>query len=119
MAEQSGVLMIMPALWWSTLVLVLVAIGLYWRLVSQLNVNAPGVLHAIDPRGFRALHAGSQLRFAVWLARGGFRDLDDRGLRRTGAALRGVLTIALALPAAAGLVLALTNVARDLLGSGF
>ena len=118
MAEQSGVLMIMPALWWSTLVLVLVAIGLYWRLVSRLNVTAPGVLHAIDPRGFRALHAGSQLRFAVWLARGGFLDLDDRGLRRTGAVLRGVLTIALALPAVTGLVLALTNVARDLLASG-
>jgi len=90
--------MIVPVLWWSALLLVLAATGFYWRLVWRLTATAPDVLHSIDPRGFRALHAGSQMRFAVWLARGGFRKLDDRGARRMGAALRGVLCLALALP---------------------
>lgn len=107
----------MPVLWWSTLVLVVAAMVLYWRLVSRLKAIAPNVLLAIDPHGFRALHFGSQIRFAVWLARGSGRALDDREARRTGAALRAVLAIAVILPAVTLMLPALTNAARDVLAS--
>jgi len=55
---------------------------LYWRIVRRISAQAPGLLGRIDPRGFRAMNASSQLRFSRFVVARSYRDVEDPDLVR-------------------------------------
>jgi hypothetical protein len=63
---------------------------LYAHTLRRTRELAPELLQRIDPHGFRAMNAGSQVRFCGYLFRRGYRDITDRTLRRLYAAFNGL-----------------------------
>jgi len=63
---------------------------LYARIVRRAREVDPAVLDRIDPDGFRAMNASSQLRFSGYLNRGGYREIGDANLKRLFAVFRGL-----------------------------
>ena len=59
-----------------------IAAALYALIIRRTRASAPDILSRIDPQGFRAMNASSQLRFNGYLIRRGYREIGDPGLRR-------------------------------------
>jgi len=55
---------------------------LYALIVRQIRQSDPALLQRIDPHGFRAMNASSQLRFNRYLYRRTYRELQDPKLLR-------------------------------------
>lgn len=63
---------------------------LYALIIRQTRTRAPEILERIDPKGFRAMNASSQLRFNGYLIRRGYREIPDPRLRRLYAGFSGL-----------------------------
>jgi hypothetical protein len=61
---------------------------LYWIILCRARAVEPGLLERIDPQGFRAMNASSQLRFSGYVNAGRYRELQDVGLRQLFAGFR-------------------------------
>jgi len=67
-----------------------IAAILYAVTIERTRQVAPDLLDQIDPHGFRAMNAGSQVRFSGYLLRRGYREIGDPMLRRLFAAFHGL-----------------------------
>jgi hypothetical protein len=59
-----------------------IAAVLYGLTIRRTRDRDPGILARIDPHGFRAMNASSQLRFNGYVMRRGYREIADPRLRR-------------------------------------
>ncbi len=61
---------------------------LYASIVRSARAVDPDLLDRIDPKGFRAMNASSQLRFSAYVNTGSYRELADSRLRQQFAGFR-------------------------------
>jgi len=61
---------------------------LYALIIRRVRAVDPAVLERIDPAGFRAMNASSQLRFSGYVNRGRYHELADVQLRQLFAGFR-------------------------------
>jgi hypothetical protein len=70
-----------------------IAAILYALMIARTRQLAPDLLERIDPHGFRAMNAGSQLRLGGFLLRRGYREIADPPLRRLYAGFHGLFWV--------------------------
>lgn len=61
---------------------------LYAFILRRVRAIDPALLSRIDPHGFRAMNASSQVRFGGFVNSGRYREIADTGLRQLFATFR-------------------------------
>jgi hypothetical protein len=76
---------------WLLIACLPVAAVLYMGILRRVRAVEPALLERIDPHGFRAMNASSQLRFGGYVNSGRYHEIGDDRLRHLFAAFRWLL----------------------------